>query len=95
MNCGSNAAPAVRRNQFNAGLCQPLIERITVVGTIPNKSSGSPYGNGFSEGSFDNGELMWAGRSHVHGEWKAMSGCHNGGFKSEVQRLINGIVTGS
>ena len=30
----------MRGNQFNTALCQPLIERITVVGAIPNKSLG-------------------------------------------------------
>ncbi|MDB5761623.1 MAG: hypothetical protein JWQ21_618 [Herminiimonas sp.] len=48
----------VRRNQLNTALCQPLIERITVVGTIPNKSFGSSHSNGFIGGSFDKGDFM-------------------------------------
>src|SRR3954468_17172174 len=67
----------VRRNQLNAALCQPLIERITVVGAIPNKSFGSSHGDGFIEGSFDKGDFMWTSRSRVHGEWKTMSVCNN------------------
>jgi hypothetical protein len=67
----------MRRNQFNAALCQPLIERITVVGAIPDKSPGSSHGDGFIEGSFDKGDFMWASRSRVHGEWKTMSVCNN------------------
>jgi hypothetical protein len=68
---------AVWRNQFNAALCQLLIERITVVGAIPNKSLGSSHGDGFIEGSFDKGDFMWASRSRVHGEWKTMSVSNN------------------
>ncbi len=37
----------MRSDQFYALLCQPLIERITIVGAIPNKSLGSSQGNGF------------------------------------------------
>src|SRR6478672_4528536 len=68
---------AVRRNQFNAALCQLLIERITVVGAIPHKSSGSSHRDGFIEGSFDKGDFMWASRSRVHGVWKTMSVSNN------------------
>jgi hypothetical protein len=68
---------AVWRNQFNAALRQLLIERITVVGAIPNKSSGSSHRDGLIEGSFDKGDFMWASRSRVHGEWKTMSVSNN------------------
>lgn len=68
---------AMRRNQFDAALCQRLIERITVVGAIPNKSSGSSHRDGFIEGRFDKGDFMWASRSRVHGEWKTMSVSNN------------------
>jgi len=74
---GSDAIFAVRRDQFNATLCQLLIERITVVGAIPNKSSGASVGDGLIEGSFDKGDFMWASRSRVHGEWKTMSVSNN------------------
>jgi hypothetical protein len=67
----------MRCDQINTLLCQPLIERITIVGTIPNKSSGSSQGEGFIEGSLDKGDFMWASRSRVHGEWKTMSVSHN------------------
>lgn len=71
-------APApMWRNHFNTGLCQPLIERITVVGTIPDKSSGSSHGEGFIERSFDKGDFMWASRSRVHGDRKTVSVCNN------------------
>lgn len=72
-----NPVLAMRRNQFNAALCQLLIERITVVGAIPNKSSGSSHCDGLIEGSFDKGDFMWASRSRVHGEWKTMSVSNN------------------
>jgi hypothetical protein len=68
---------AVWRNQFNAALCQLLIERITVVGAIPNKSSGPSHRDSFIEGSFDKGDFMWASRSRVHGEWNTMSVSNN------------------
>ncbi len=53
------------------------MEVAPVVGTIPNKSSGSSHGDGFIEGSLDKGDFMWASRSRVHGEWKTMSVCNN------------------
>ena len=58
----------VRCDQFNALGSKPEIERITVVGTIPDKSSGSSHGEGFIEGSLDKGDFMWRSRSRVHGE---------------------------
>ncbi len=67
----------MRCDQFNTVLCQSLIERITVVGAIPNKSSGSSHGDGFIDGSLDKGDFMWTSRSRVHGEWKTMSVCNN------------------
>jgi hypothetical protein len=47
-----SAAP-MWRNHFNSALRQLLIERITVAGTIPDKSSGSSQGEDFIERSFD------------------------------------------
>jgi len=67
----------VRRNHFNSTLCQLLIERITVVGTIPDKSSGSSQREGFIERSFDKGDFMWASRSRVHGDRKTISVCND------------------
>jgi len=71
------SATPVRRNHFNSDLCQLLIERITIVGTIPDKSSGSSHGEGFIERSFDKGDFMWASRSRVHGDRKTISVCNN------------------
>ncbi len=70
---GSDAIAFMRRNHFNTLFCQLLIERITVIGTIPNKSLGSSQGDGFIEGSFDKGDFMWASRSRVHGDRKTAS----------------------
>ena len=50
----------MRRDQFNALGREFLIERITVVGAIPNKSSGSSHGEGFSERRLDKGDFMSA-----------------------------------
>lgn len=44
---------AVWRNQLDALGSERPIERITVVGTIPDKSSGSSHGEGLSEGRLD------------------------------------------
>jgi hypothetical protein len=73
----ARAVAPMRRNQLDALGRESLIERITVVGTIPDKSSGSSHGVGRSEGSLDKGDLMWASSSRVHGEWKTMRVCHN------------------
>ncbi len=74
---GPFSVVSMRCNQFNALGCQRLIERITVVGAIPNKSSGSSQGDGFIERSLDKGDFMWASRSRVHPEWKTRSVCNN------------------
>ena len=74
---GSGTVAAMRRDQFNALGSEFLIERITVVGTIPDKSSGSSHGEGFSERRLDKGDFMWRSRSRVHGEWKTRSVCNN------------------
>lgn len=58
----------MRRNQFNTTLCQPLIDRITVVGAIPNKSSGSSHSDAIIDGRLDKGNEITASRSRVHGE---------------------------
>ena len=64
-------------NHFDTAFCQLLIERITVIGAIPNKSSGSSQGDSFIEGSIDKGDFMWASRRRVHGDWKTVSVCNN------------------
>jgi hypothetical protein len=69
----SNPTAAMRRNHFNAVGCQLFIERITVVGTIPDKSLGESNGDSCIDGSFDKGDFMWASRIRVHGEWKTCS----------------------
>jgi len=74
---GPAAFSPMRRNHRNALSRKALIERITVVGTIPDKSLGSSHREGLSEGSFDKGDLMWRSRSRVHGEWKTRSVCNN------------------
>jgi hypothetical protein len=73
-----NPTALVRRNHLNAIVCKPFIERITVIGTIPDKSFRSSHGDGLIEGSIDKGDFMWASRSRVHGEWKTCSirNCH-------------------
>ena len=70
---GFDAITLVRSNQLNALGSKLEIERITVVGAIPNKSSGSSHGEGFIERSLDKGDLMWRSTSRVHGEWKTCS----------------------
>lgn len=74
---GPDAIALVRGDQLNALGSEALIERITVVGTIPDKSSRSSHGEGFIEGSLDKGDFMWRSRSRMHGEWKTRSVCNN------------------
>lgn len=50
---------AMWRNQLNALCFEPFIQRISVIGTIPDNSSGSSHGEGFIERSFDKGDFMW------------------------------------
>lgn len=68
----------VRRDQLNTVGCELFIERITVVGTIPEKSLRSSHRDGLIDDSLDKGDFMWASRSRVHGEWKTCSvrNCH-------------------
>ena len=77
LSCRADAVLPVRGDQFDALGCQLLIERITVVGTIPHNSSGSSHGDGLSERRLDKGDFMWRSRSRVHGEWKTRSVCNN------------------
>ena len=63
----------MRGDQLDASDSKLLIERITVVGTIPDKASGSSYGEGCIEGSVDKGDFMWRSRRRVHSEWKTRS----------------------
>lgn len=64
-------------DQFNAFGSKSLIERITIVGAIPNNSFGSSHGDNLIEGSLDKGDFMWASRRRVHAEWKTSSVCNN------------------
>ena len=80
----------MRRDQRNALSRKALIERITVVGTIPDKSLGSSQREGLSEGSFDKGDLMWRSRSRVHGEWKTRSVCNNHELRT-LPRLVKQV----
>jgi len=73
----SAAICSMRCDHLNTLSCKALIERITVVGTIPDKSLGSSHRDALSERSFDKGDLMWRSRSRVHGEWKTRSVCNN------------------
>ena len=52
-----------------------VIERITVIGTIPNNSSGLSHCDNFIEGSLDKGDFMRTSRIRVQGEWKTRSVC--------------------
>ena len=60
-------------DEFNSPVCQPLIERIAVIGTIPNKFSRLSHCVSLIDGSFDKGDFMRASRRRVHGEWKTIS----------------------
>jgi hypothetical protein len=68
----------VRGNQFNAIGGELCIERITVVGTISNKSLGESHGDSFIDGSLDKGDFMRTSSIRVDGEWKTCSvrNCH-------------------
>jgi hypothetical protein len=72
--CGwPDAPPPMRRDHLDAIGGELCIERITVIGTIPDKSLGQSHGDNRIDGSFDKGDFMWASRSRVHGEWKTCS----------------------
>ncbi len=64
-------------NHLNPLGSKGAVERITVIGPIPNNSSGLSHGDNFIEGSLDKGDFMRAGRIRVHGERKARSVCNN------------------
>lgn len=54
-----DATCPVRRDQFNAIGSELCIERITVIGTIPDKSLWQSHGDSRIDGSFDKGDFMW------------------------------------
>jgi hypothetical protein len=72
------AVPLVRRDHLDTIVNESRIERITVIGTIPDKSLGQSNGDSFIDGSVDKGDFMRASRIRVHGEWKTCSvrNCH-------------------
>jgi len=65
------------RNQFNPLVSKGVIERLTVIGTTPNNSSGLSQGDNFIESSLDKGDFTRASRIRMYGEWKARSVCNN------------------
>jgi hypothetical protein len=69
----SDTSFPVRGDYLNPVGGELFIERITVVGTIPDKSLGQSHGDNLIDGSFDKGDFMWASRIRVHGEWKTCS----------------------
>lgn len=74
---GSFSIGLVWCDQFNAFGRKSLIERITIVGAIPNNSFGSSHGDNLIDGSLDKGDFMWASRRRVHTEWKTRSVCND------------------
>lgn len=54
----SDSIALVRRDQLNVIGCELVIERITVVGAIPDKSLGSSHGDGCIDSSLDKGDFM-------------------------------------
>ena len=60
--------PALWGDQIDTSLRKLFVERITVIGKIPNNSSGSSWRGVFIERSFDKGGCMWASRRRLHGE---------------------------
>ena len=77
LRCFAFSVPPVWRNHLNPLGSKGVIERITVIGTIPNNSSGLSHGDNFIEGSLDKGDFMRASRIRVQGEWKTRSVCNN------------------
>jgi|GEM_PF-1745458 len=78
LGCLAFAIASMRCDQFDAIGSEPRIERITVVGTIPDKSLWQSNGDSRIDGSVDKGDFMWACRIRVHGDWKTCSvrNCH-------------------
>ena len=68
-----NPITSMRRDQFNALGSKAEIERIAVVGKIPDKSFGSSHGDGLIEGSLDKGDFMWRRTTRVPCGWKTCS----------------------
>ena len=68
LGCFSFAVPPMRRNQFNPLGSKGVIERITVIGTIPNNSSGLSQGDSFIEGSLDKGDFTSTSTSPEKGD---------------------------
>lgn len=71
------AVALMRRNHLDALHGKRLIERIAVIGKIPDKSFGSSHGDSCIDGSLDKGDFMRASRIRVHGEWKTRSVCND------------------
>lgn len=77
LSCFALSIAPVWCNHLNPLGSKGVIERITVIGTIPNNSSGLSHGDNFIEGSLDKCDFMRASRIRVQGEWKTRSVCNN------------------
>ena len=66
--CFAFSIPPVWRNHLNPLGSKGVIERITVIGTIPNNSSGSSQRDNFIDCSLDKSDFMRVSRIRVHGD---------------------------
>ena len=67
---------AMRRNQFNAALSQLRIQRITIVGRIPDQAVRDGQDKSRCESCFHKGDLMRRSTRNVNGERKTSAVCH-------------------
>ena len=66
----------VGRNHLDAPLGHAPIERIAVIGAIPDQALGWALGESPGERVFDKRDLMWARRRNVYGDRSAKAVCH-------------------
>ena len=66
----------MRRDECNAVLAQARIQRIAVIGLVPDQTSGKWTNEGGSERVFDEGDFMRRSSGHKDGDRKTRAVCH-------------------
>ena len=72
----------MRRNHLNATGGKALVQRITVIGAVPNQAVGLGGGETPGESGEDQGDLLWCSRRRVDGDRQTMAVCHRHEFRT-------------
>ena len=75
------AAAFMRGDQLNAQGSKATVQRLTVIGAVPNQAVGLSGSEPLGESCVDQGDFMWRSRCRVDGDRKTMAVCHRHEFR--------------